>query len=377
MSRLALLLPAGICLLLGLNAGLLLLGGPAPLNSTRLGEAHGLLMTLGFVGALIALERAVAHKAWWAFGAPACLAGGAILAVLPIPGWPGRTALALGTVVALLTYRRLWRRSYDPAVAVQSLGAALAVGAALQWAGGVPIPALVPWLTGFLVLTITGERMELARVPLDTADGRTHDTEAVTTCVVLASAVVIGTPWPAVGQIAFGLALVLLAVRFAARDVAWHTVRATGLPRFAAACMLAGYAWLAVSGVLWMVPDTGGMLYDAAVHAIFLGFVMSMILAHAPVILPAVLRRQLPYTPGFWVVAALLHGSLLIRIAADLAGLEVFRTLGGRLGVIALLALVVTAFWMSVTASRGTPNRGTAKEVVGNEAAGKAGGQNP
>jgi len=41
------------------------------------------------------------------------------------------------------------------------------------------------------------------------------------------------------------------------------------------------------------VRDGGG--YDAVVHAIFLGFVISMVMAHAPVILPAVLRRPLPY----------------------------------------------------------------------------------
>ncbi|BFO21058.1 hypothetical protein SHKM778_74460 [Streptomyces sp. KM77-8] len=44
-------------------------------------------------------------------------------------------------------------------------------------------------------------------------------------------------------------------------------------------------------------------------HAVFLGFVMSMIMAHAPVILPAVLRRPLPYHPGLALAAWLLHGS--------------------------------------------------------------------
>ena len=42
-------------------------------------------------------------------------------------------------------------------------------------------------------------------------------------------------------------------------------------------------------------------------HAVFLGFTISMIMAHAPVILPAVLRRPLPYHPALLAPAVLLH----------------------------------------------------------------------
>jgi hypothetical protein len=38
-----------------------------------------------------------------------------------------------------------------------------------------------------------------------------------------------------------------------------------------------------------------GARCDAVIHAAFLGFAMSMVMAHAPVIPPAVLRRPLPY----------------------------------------------------------------------------------
>ena len=41
-----------------------------------------------------------------------------------------------------------------------------------------------------------------------------------------------------------------------------------------------------------------------------------MIMAHAPVILPAVLRRPLPYHPAMIAPAALLHGSLALRLWA-------------------------------------------------------------
>ena len=46
-------------------------------------------------------------------------------------------------------------------------------------------------------------------------------------------------------------------------DVARRTVRATGLARFAALAMLAGYAWLALAGAVWLVGPPDGAAYDA------------------------------------------------------------------------------------------------------------------
>ena len=57
-----LLLPAGLSLLAGIDAGLLLLEVPAPVGSRHLPDVHGPLMVLGFLGTLIALERAVALR---------------------------------------------------------------------------------------------------------------------------------------------------------------------------------------------------------------------------------------------------------------------------------------------------------------------------
>ena len=47
---------------------------------------------------------------------------------------------------------------------------------------------------------------------------------------------------------------------------------------------------------MWVIapPAFDGYGYDAGVHAITIGFVVSMLLAHAPVIIPAVARREVP-----------------------------------------------------------------------------------
>lgn len=340
--------------MLGLDAGLLLLGLPAPLTTQRLPEVHGMLMTIGFVGGLIALERAVARGGRLAYAAPLGMALGALLTLSPLPLWVGALVMLIGTGVMLANYVPLWARNRDPAVAIQALGAVFAVGACALWLRGVAIPSVVPWLTGFFVLTIVGERVELARVGqlLMTREvTERREDQALGLGVVLLGVVVGATLWPSGGLTVFGLALIAVAVVFGLRDVVRRTIRSTELPRFSAAGLLAGYAWLVVAGLLWLRPELSGPRYDAVLHATFLGFVMSMVLAHAPVILPAVLRRPVPYRPAFWAVFVLLHGSLIIRIAGDLFVGDAVRRVGGVLNIAALLLLVITAASVSVAAS--------------------------
>ena len=54
-----LLVPGGLALVSGLDAGLTLAGVPAPVGSTRLAALHGPLMVLGFLGTVISLLLAL------------------------------------------------------------------------------------------------------------------------------------------------------------------------------------------------------------------------------------------------------------------------------------------------------------------------------
>jgi hypothetical protein len=85
---------------------------------------------------------------------------------------------------------------------------------------------------------------------------------------------------------------------------------------------------------------------------------MSMVLGHAPVILPAVLRVRLPHHRRDYAVLALLHVSFALRIVGgDLAGVDALRVLGGSLGVVTLLAFVANAIASIVGASRASTLR--------------------
>jgi hypothetical protein len=107
--------------------------------------------------------------------------------------------------------------------------------------------------------------------------------------------------------------------------------------------MLAGYIWLAVGGVLAMTVGgwTAGAQYDARLHAIFLGFVFSMIFGHAPIIFPAVLGRPIHFFPSFYLHLAVLHGSLILRIAGDVLGIFSLRRWGGLFNGVAILIFLV------------------------------------
>lgn len=349
LRRLALLAPAAIALLAGLDAALILLDLPAPVRAERLPQVHGFLLVLGFVGTLISLERAVALGRRVGTAAPVLLGVGALLLVSPAPIELGKAALLGGSAALALLYVPLWRRQRDDAVLIQALGAVLAVGASALWLGGAPVPVALPWLVGFVVLTIAGERVELTRLELRSS------APAVVVSAALVGAVVASLLWPTTGYALLGIALLLLVGWLAVNDVARRTIRSSGLPRFTAACLLAGYGWLAVAGATWLVsgPALEGVAYDAVVHAVFLGFTISMILAHAPVILPAVLRRPLPYHPVLWVPAVLLHLSLVTRVwlGDALGSAELWRA-GAAVNIVAVLTFAGCAVWLTTAGTR-------------------------
>lgn len=355
-TRLLLLAGGGVALLAGLDASLLLLGLPAPISLARLADVHGILMVLGFLGTVIALERAVALRRHWAMAAPAGFGLGALALLSPAPPVLGQALLALGALALTLVYVALFRRSREVTVLVQLLGSVLAGCAVLLWAR-TDTATVLPWLVAFLVLTIAAERAELARLAMPTGAGE----QLLGLSIVLAAAVVTSLLWPTWGGPVFGLALLAMTAWLAGNDVARKFIHSTGLPRFSAAALLTGYGWLGLAGALWALGAVPGMgagpladlppAYDTVVHATFLGYAISMVIAHAPVILPAVLTIKLPYRPVLWAPLVVLHGGLLIRVTGNLlgAGNPFVYQLGSVLTIIAVLLFVVTALYLVVT----------------------------
>ncbi len=347
--RLVFLIPGGLALLLGLDAALLLLGVWAPLSFARVAELHAPLMVFGFVGTFIVLERAVAARRAWGYSAPLLFGIGSLILLSQLPEGVGKSMIVLGFVALLGVYAVIRRRSPAAAIDIQILGAVSGLAAAILWLSNAQISAIVPGMAVFLILTIAGERLELARISPQ-LDARAERLGLAASLLLIITAA-IAPLWPGAGYPLLGAALAVLVVWLFRYDVATRLVNTTGLPRYMAVCLLAGYVWLLVPAGIWIIAGRvgSGPGYDAALHAIFLGFVMSMIMAHAPVILPAVLRKPLPYRWFLYVPVALLHVSLAVRLlGGDAWGNVDALHWGGALNVIAVLMFAVLAVTSAV-----------------------------
>ena len=382
-GRLAFLLLAGVALLAGLDASLVRLGAIAPVASTSLGTVHGLLMIYGFLGTAICLERAVALQSdgrrAWAYAAPLLTGAGGISTVvissnegartalvnLPIPRYlaahltgfaPERMMpgflITLGMALLTAIYCYVWsRRQATHAVLIQLMGAIIGLGGILLWWRGLETARAVPWWLAFLIVTIIGERVELARLAFASGSTERRIT-AENAALMVGLAVALYSP--AIGYPMIGLSLGALMADTAWHDIARGTVRMRGLPRLAAVCMLSGYGWALVPSLMWIIapPAFEGYGYDAGIHAITIGFVVSMLLAHAPVIIPAVARREVPYHPAMWIPFAFLQVSLALRLLAGAREAAYPWRLGGTLGVVGVLLFVATTLTVTVRRAR-------------------------
>ena len=350
LSRAVFLVPAGLAMLAGVNAALMLVGVTAPVRSERLGDLHGMLMVGGFLGTLIAMERAVALRHPLGYLAPGLLGLGALALISPAPIQLGQLLLVDGGIAFVAVYAALWRRNHDDVVVVELLGAIHLTIAALLWLR-VDVPWLMPWLVGFLVLTICAERVELARLAMPASGGRT----LVLHATALTVALVLTLLSAEAGARATGLVIASLVIWLVRHDVARRTIRTTGLPRFSAGALLGGYAWLLLAALTWLAAgaQTEGVLYDVVIHSIMLGFAISMVMAHSPIILPAVLKRPLPYRSIMWIPLVLMHAGLAVRIlAGDFAGLRTLWQVGSVTNIVALLLFFAVAGGSSIA---GTP----------------------
>jgi hypothetical protein len=344
-GRLLLMILGGACLVSGLNAGLIRLEVWAPVASDRAGDVHGLVMVLGFLGTLISLERAQSLGRSWGHLAPALYGAGALALLSPAPVLLGQLLQIEAGVLFVAVYLALWRRAPRPLVAVQVLSAVLALGGAVV-ATLVDVAVALPWLAGFVVLTIAAERAELAQLSM----GPTADAQLLGLAAALTLAILAALTLPVLGARAVGVALLVVAAWLLARDVVRRQLRLSGQRRYLAAALLAGYLNLALAGAVlsWSGLSTDRGSYDVVVHGVFLGFALSMVMAHAPVILPAVLGRDLPYRPVLWLPLGLLHAGLALRFAGALGGWDAGWRAGGVVTVLALLVFVVTAVTLVV-----------------------------
>jgi hypothetical protein len=329
------------CLVIGVGTGLYRLGWHFPLPSLQLVAMHGPLMVCGFFGTVIALERAVAIARRWAYLGPlfAGLGGLAIISGTSVA--IAQFLLTIGSLILLGASLRVFRQQAALFTFTLALGAGCWVVGNFLWLAGLPMQFLVPWWLGFLIVTIAGERLELSRFrPL--MPGAKHLFALIIS--ILVAGMILSTSLSRPGEVVIAIAEILLALWLLRHDIARRTVRLSGITRFIAVCMLSGYGWLMTAGLITLAADafpSGSLRYDAALHALTLGFTFSMVFGHALIIFPAVARITIPYRTYFYLPLVALHLSLALRIAGDLFAQPAWRSAGGVLNALALLSFIV------------------------------------
>ncbi|KAB2850531.1 MAG: hypothetical protein F9K44_04590 [Hyphomicrobiaceae bacterium] len=328
--------PLGIAasaLLTGLWVGLVRLGLALPGGTPLFTEFHGALMICGFLGTVISLERAVAIGRWWAYAAPALSGLGALLLLAGAAPLAAAVFLLAGLALAINSVAVVARQPALFTMALAVAAACWAIGTA-AWIMGQYTAEFTGWWLAFLVLTVGAERLELSRLL-----SPPRLSQVAFACA--AAFILIGAARRELAgnsAVFTGVGLIAVTVWLLKHDVALRTVRQLGQTRFSATCMIAGYVWLGASGLLLLLapPGTAAFTYDAAVHAIAIGFIFSMIFGHAPIILPAVTGLRVGFSRFAYAPLALLHLSVLLRVAADLLAWTDVRVGTGPLTMAAL-----------------------------------------
>ena len=331
---------------------------PSPLP-----DMHGALMVFGFLGGAIGLERAVAWRAGssthpvWGFAVPlfAVLGTISVGVTTAIGRAPlGRASLIPGTLwtIALLilcaVYVGVWTRQRSHAVVIQFLGAAVGAAGAALWACGLDADILSPWWLMFLVLTIIGERLELAHAAFV---GPLVRPALITATVATVLCLPVSLAWPLVGYPLLALCFAALLVLMFAYDTARKTWRAGGVTGFMGISMLSAYAWGLVACCIWLfVPYGGlganGLWWDLAVHALALGFIMAMVVAHVCVIVPSIIRRAMPFHPVLWTPLCVFQLGLLLRALGTVRQEDHIWQLGDAITIVGMLTLMASVITM-------------------------------
>lgn len=323
-----------LALMLALWTGLVRIGWALP-SFPNLSVAHGPLMISGFLGILIPLERAVAIRQKWMFAVP-ILAGIGWISLLIVP-FLGGLVLTLASVGALMILGVMVRREPHIHTITMFAGMCAWVVGNFLWMLGFPVFKIVYLWMAFLVLTIAGERLELSRV-LNPSPGQLRIFNLIAGTLAAGAALsVVDLNW---GTRLSGFSILALSFWFLKNDLATRNIRHPNpLTRYIAICLFSGFIWLGVGGVvqLYFGALYAGPVYDAALHAVFVGFVISMIFGHAPIIFPAILGVPITYRSSFYIHLVLLHLSLVIRMVGNLMTQLDVRKWGGILNEFAIL----------------------------------------
>jgi hypothetical protein len=341
-KKLILILPfIFLSILLGIWTGWLRLGWNLPLNSFQ--PEHGALMVGGFIGTLICLERTINLKNKMALLVPFISVSSIIFFLLKLPQVSYWLLLA-GSIGLSVIYLKLFFQFNELYILIM-------MGGALCWLIGNALllktsfyPLAVMWWIAFIYFTISGERLELSRY-LQTSLIQ----KLVLIFFLLLYIIAIFLPFHGSGGYIAAVSLTGSALWLFRYDMARKLLKKPGQHFYSGIVLLTGYFWLIICAFFMAYGAYRGLLYDAAIHSFFLGFVFSMIFAHAPIILPGVLRIDTsPFHKILFLWFGLLQISLVMRLIGALILDSMLKNTGGLLNGIAVFGFFVNMLILAV-----------------------------
>jgi hypothetical protein len=324
-----------LSLLLGVWIGWIRIGWNFPVSASV--AQHGALMVGSFLSTVIFLERAVTFKNKLVLLLPIMngVSGVFFAANYPVIAQCCLLAGGIGFCIMCLhfiyRYQELYYYLFFAAAFCLSIGNWLLLKTAFY-------PQSVPWWMGFFLFTIVAERLELSRF-LQLTKRQTY-LLLFSLFIAFAGLVI---PFHFNGNNVLATGLIFTALWLFKYDMAIKSIKRAGQHRYSAVLLLTGYVWLIVTGIFLYAGNVNAFWYDATLHSFFLGFVISMIFSHAPIILPAVLKLPVkPYRPGLYVLFIVMQLSLIIRVVADSLLMVVTRKWAGMINGITLLLFFIT-----------------------------------
>ncbi len=339
-----LLPPAMLSLVIGIITGWQRLG----IRTTEMlpHEHHGALMTGCFLGGLVMLERAVSLGKRWSYAGSLLCAISLILFLIKLPV-PAIAGIILASLIYLFMLIYQHFKEPDTSQLVAILGAfCLFTGNTLLLIHNL-YPLAVNWWMGFLLFTILGERLNLDRT--------THKHKRIHQLLAFLVFAGLLLPFHLSGATVLGGSLVLTGT-WLMFSLKFSDPR-TPQKKFMMLASVMAFFWLITTGVLML---SGAMFYDAQLHSFFVGFVFSMIFAHAPLMLPRVFKFEADlFHPVVYILLLALQAGLFVRVYGSVLENEHLTRWGGfSNGIIILIFLLTMA---------GITYRKTQKSIVQND----------
>lgn len=309
--RIPFILLAMLNLIAGLWSGLIRIGWSLPLPSVAV--HHGAIMVGGFLTTLIALEKAVPMKRKIAFTVPV-LSALSLMMTKNEYYKVGLGFLLAGSVgLMIIQGWYLHKHPTDRSALLMVIGASLLVTGNVFLLTSRFYPSSFPWWMGFVLFTIVGERLELSQfLPVSE--------KAKLYLFIFLGCFVVGLvlPFHGYGKYVSGIALIWTGIWMLRHDIITVGLKSSGLTKYSAAALLLANLALMLEGIFLITLPNTMLSYDTLVHTFFIGFAFTMVFAHGPIILPAVLGISVkPYSPILYCWLVLLQFSLYLLVFSN------------------------------------------------------------